>query len=161
MSEAHHFRLRFEVPGNYRAVFAGFTRELFEALAPAFPPVRVLRYDGNRVGDLVSLRLGVGPLGQTWTSRITEHEEGDEACYFTDEGIELPFPFATWRHRHIVERIDDMRSAIVEDVRLTAKPGLLTPVAAAVMRAQLSARGPAYRRYFSERSGDGQNAATA
>lgn len=53
--------------------------------------------EGTRIHASVQ-PFGVGPR-QSWTSRITDREEGDGTAYFVDEMEEGPFP--AWRHTHL------------------------------------------------------------
>ena len=66
-----HLLLRFAVAQPPARVAVGFTRELFEALAPSFPKFHLLRYDGAKTGDTVAIELQVGPKRWRWTSLIT------------------------------------------------------------------------------------------
>jgi hypothetical protein len=68
-----HLLLRFSVAQPPAAVVAGFTRELFVALAPPFPKFHLIRYDGNHTGDTVIIELQVGPKRWRWTSLITDN----------------------------------------------------------------------------------------
>lgn len=148
MSRRAHVLVRHYVRGEVAEVFAGFTRELFEALAPAFPPSRLLRYDGNDVGDEVHVSLGLGPLSRLWVSEITAREEARGRCVFVDEGRRLPSPLTYWRHRHVVEDAGPGRVAIVEDVTFATPLPLVTRAMTPVIRAQFEARGPGYAAYF-------------
>ena len=140
--------MRHYVPGDVQGVFAGFTRELFERLAPKLPPSELLRYDGNAVGDEVHIRLGVAPLTQTWVSRITAHDVGAERASFVDEGERLPPPLTYWRHRHLVEAAGPGRVAIVEDVTYATPSGWLTAAMRPIVRGMFEARAGGYAEYF-------------
>ena len=138
-----------KVRGTVREVFAGFTQELFEALAPSFPPAKLERYDGNAVGDKVIIRLGVPPLTQRWVSLITEHEVTDELAYFVDEGQQLPAPLNYWRHKHLLRQTSPEEVTITEDITFGTPVGFVTTLMTPVIRAQFAARGPKYTAYFS------------
>ena len=137
-----------EVVGEVRAVFAGFTQALFEALAPRFPPATLLRYDGNAVGDEVHLRLGKRPFAQQWVSVITANACDETTCYFVDEGRRLPFPLRFWRHRHHLEQVAPRRVVITEDITFATGYRVVDALMAPVLRAQFEARGPKYRSFF-------------
>lgn len=143
-----HIVVTHYVAGTVPEVFAGFTEDLFERLSPKLPPATLLRYDGNAVGDLVRIRLGVAPLAQEWVSEITEHEEGPIESYFVDVGRRLPWPLATWRHVHRIQKAGPDRVAIVEDITFSASTGWLTRLMAPIIRAQFEARGEKYHEYF-------------
>ena len=96
--------LRTSVAQPPAAVLAGFTRELFLALAPPFPKLKLLRFDGCRRGDRVELELDTLVQKLAWTSLIVaDGVEADGTHYFTDEGQTLPPPLRYWQHRHRIE----------------------------------------------------------
>lgn len=92
------------VSQNYRDVFRGFNRELFVKLNPPFPPVKVLRFEGMAVNDEVHLLLNFLVAKEKWISVVTAAGEEKDEIYFVDEGIQLPFIFKSWRHRHRILR---------------------------------------------------------
>ena len=147
MTEAH-IEITHYVGGTVAQVFAGFTEELFEVLAPNLPPNRLLRYDGNAVGDFVIIELGVPPLTQEWVSEITAHEVGDDVSFFVDEGRALPWPLKRWRHTHWVKQVGPGRVAIVEDIDYSAGGRLMNALMRPALVAQFRARGPKYREVF-------------
>jgi ligand-binding SRPBCC domain-containing protein len=106
------------VKGHYKDIFTKFDRELFEALKPIGVGLDLLRFDGSKKGDFVMLRI-TPPFfskGITWLSEITDNHNGSDYQYFTDEGRTLPWPLVSWRHRHIVKKIDEEHSWIIDDI---------------------------------------------
>ena len=144
------------MPGHYLDIFAGFEEGLFRALAPSFPPLQILRYDGNQPGDQVQLRLGWGPFGQNWTSVISSHEcdPAAEECWFVDEGTVLPWPLQTWQHRHLVKAAGKTQSLIIEDIRFSTGSAVLDSLMKVAFQQQFSSRGPKYRAYFESKFSD-------
>jgi len=67
-----HVILRTAVAQPPAQVMAGFTRELFIALAPPFPKLRLLRFDGCRTGDQVEIELDTLVKRLLWTSLIVD-----------------------------------------------------------------------------------------
>lgn len=133
----------------YQTVFAGFDANLFLRLAPPLVRVRLLRFDGCRVGDVVELELK--PLGmpaQRWISRITESVETADEIYFVDEseGTELPFFLRTWRHKHRICR-DGESCKIIDEITYRAPTGL-NWVLYPILWLQFAWRKPIYRRTF-------------
>lgn len=107
--------LRIKVKAHYQQVAAGFTEQLFLALAPPFPPMKLLRFDGCKTNDIVHIRL-MGIIN--WVSKITEHGENKQEIWFVDEGTELPFFLQSWKHKHRI--IAEQNSTlIVEDISYT------------------------------------------
>ncbi|MCB0627441.1 MAG: cyclase [Saprospiraceae bacterium] len=137
-----------EVNRDYRSVFQGFDEKLFLQLAPPFPPLRLLRYDGCRVGDEVHLEIGPGPLRKRWEALIVEAGADEEEIYFVDIGKKLPFPLRRWRHRHRLIRLGEGRTQIVDDIeyrcRWRSADYLLYPF----LYWQFRIRRPVYRKVF-------------
>ncbi|MCC2545670.1 hypothetical protein LJY25_04375 [Hymenobacter sp. BT175] len=143
-----HLLLRTRVAQPPRQVLAGFTRELFLALAPPFPRLNLLRFDGCLTGDQVEIELVAGPVRQRWTSLITDHgEQPDGTCFFVDEGQQLPGPLRYWRHRHLIEPAGT-GSTITEDIEYRTASPLLDRLLYPVMWAQFAYRSPVYQRLF-------------
>ena len=144
-----HLTLRTAVAQSPAQVMAGFTRALFVALAPPFPKLRVLRFDGCDTGDQVEIELNTLVSRLRWTSLIVDHgRQANGTLFFVDEGRQLPPPLRFWRHRHLMEPGPDGTCVIVDDLEYrTASPALdwlLYPA----MWAQFAWRKPIYRRWF-------------
>jgi ligand-binding SRPBCC domain-containing protein len=131
----------------YREVAQKFDQNLFVALSPPFPRVRLLRYDGNRPGDEVHVRLHFGFFRQTWHSLITDAGAQPGLVYFVDEGRKLPFFFRHWRHRHEI-RQQGTGSLIVDDVFFRSPNRLLDLLLYLVVYLQFAYRKPVYHRLF-------------
>ena len=58
-------------------VFSKFNGDLFKALAPPFPPVKLLEYGGEQVGDRVVIELNFIFFKQKWVSVISENNENE------------------------------------------------------------------------------------
>ena len=138
--------VRTRVHNNYRAVFARFDRQLFEALNPPFPPVRVLRFDGCAEGDEVHLELNFLFARTLWVSRVVEAGETDVECYFTDEGVKLPPMLKHWRHRHRIRRVAEGETEIVDDVEFQSLTPPLTAALYGPLYGQFLYRKPVYKR---------------
>ena len=144
-----HLLLRFRVAQPPAVVAAGFTRDLFEALAPPFPKMHLLRYDGSHPGDVVAIELRVGPKRWRWTSLITaEGTLPDGTHYFVDEGQELPAPLRQWRHRHLLAPAPGGGTFIIEDITFGTGRRWLDWLIRPAMWAQFRLRGPVYKRKF-------------
>lgn len=145
-----HILLKTPVEQPLPDVWAGFDRILFDKLAPPFPPVRVVRFDGCLPGDIVQLRLNFLLFSQNWTSRIVEQKTTADEIYFIDEGTKLPFFLAYWKHRHRLCRSEDAANptVIVDDITFRT-PFLLTDyLMYPLMWLQFAYRKPVYRRVF-------------
>lgn len=144
-----HVILRTAVAQPPAQVMAGFTRELFVALAPPFPRLRVLRFDGCRTGDQVEIELDTVVKRLPWTSLIVDHGElPDGTLFFVDEGQVLPPPLRFWRHRHLIQPGPNGGSIIVDDLEYRSGSRVLDVLLRPAMWAQFAWRRPIYRRWF-------------
>ena len=127
------------------AVLARFDEELFRALAPPFPRLRVDRFDGCRVGDIVAVTMDWGLSRQPWVSRITDAGHTATDAWFTDEGETLPWPFRQWRHRHLVSA-DPAGTRVTDDLTYHTGSVALDWLVRPALWALLAYRKPIYRR---------------
>jgi ligand-binding SRPBCC domain-containing protein len=95
------------------AVMAGFTSDLFLKLAPPFPKLKLLRYDGCEKGHEVHLQMDFLLYKRNWISVITENGVTETEFYFVDEGTLVPAPIKNWKHKHIIRQLGN--SVEIED----------------------------------------------
>jgi len=139
--------IRTTVAKSYWEVWLGFDETLFRKLSPPFPPVKVVRFDGCKEGDIVSLELNFLFFKQRWTSLITVQETTDSEIFFVDKGTQLPFFLAFWQHRHRI--IKDQNQAIIADEIEFQTPFLLTDyLFYPLLWLQFAYRKPIYRKVF-------------
>lgn len=120
-----NIQLKTTVKGNYKTIMSRFGRALFEALAPKGAKMEIVAFTGSRKGDKVHLRF-TSPLKAEWVSVITEDGQNDSEAWFTDEGVQLPFPLSYWKHRHIVRKIAEDTSCIIDDITFKGPNRLAT-----------------------------------
>lgn len=108
-------RLETKVAGNYLKVMDRFDLDLFNALKPKGANMEVVKFTGSKKGDVVEIQFH-SPIKTKWISNITEDGSDDSMAYFIDEGSVLPFPIKKWKHKHIVEKINEDESLIVDDI---------------------------------------------
>lgn len=135
------------VEQDYRSVMRGFTQDLFLKLNPPFPPVRLLRFDGCKKGDIVSLELNFIFFRQQWTSVILEDGLDEQEFYFIDFGEKLPFFLKYWRHHHRILR-DEEGARIIDDISFRSPFLLMDYLLWPVLWLQFFYRKPIYRRLF-------------
>ena len=140
--------LHTQVNGNYRALLDRFNRALFLELAPTFPKLRLLRFDGSQPGDWVEIELVLGPFRQRWTSQITERQLTETEAWFTDEGAILPPPLKTWKHQHLVTKLSETESQITDHITFSTGNQLLDKLVFPILKAKFGARKPVYQRIF-------------
>ncbi len=148
-----HLILETQVTSSVQQTWAGFDRQLFDQLSPPFPPVDVVRFDGCLKGDVVHLRLNFIVFKQDWISLIVDQQtirtaDRTDEIFFIDEGTQLPFFLAYWRHRHRLLRNADGLTVIVDDITFRT-PFLLTDyLFYPLLWLQFAYRKPIYRRIF-------------
>lgn len=132
---------------GYQSVARGFDQHLFEQLNPPFPPVKLLRFDGSKKGDVVALELDFFLFKQTWESQITENGKTTKEWYFVDEGVKLPFFLSYWQHRHQVVQVGT-HAKIIDNITFKTPFFLLDYLFYPVMWLQFLYRKPVYKRVF-------------
>lgn len=125
-----------------------FDERLFRYLTPPLPPVRIVRYDGQRPGDEVHLELNFLLFRQRWISRIVSARTNPEEVNFVDEGIRLPFFLGRWHHRHRLLAMGSHATAIVDEIEFEAPVPWLSPLLAPALMGQFLARRPRYQSFF-------------
>jgi len=138
-----------KVDQPYLSVKEGFNRDLFEALNPPFPPVKLLRFDGSSKGDLVSLELNFLLFKQVWTSEITADHTDENEFFFIDEGKKLPFFLKSWKHKHRVIKQGENQSVIRDEIHYHGHHFILNLFLYPVLYVQFAMRKPIYKRVFS------------
>lgn len=139
--------IKTRVKGNYKDVMAAFDRDLFEALKPPAGQMEIVSFTGSKKGDKVHLRF-VKPIKAEWISDIVEDQITDTKAWFVDIGTTLPWPLATWTHRHIVEKIDETTSMVIDDMTFTGKNFLLTLLLYPAIFIGFYPRKKVYMQYF-------------
>ena len=128
-------------------VFPVFGEAAFvESLAPGPMGLRVIRI-GLALGDEIEVRFdGLGPRGP-WVSRIDSLDRTPDQIWFVDQSIQLPWPFATFRHRHgFVAK--GSGTVLVDDVTFTTGARLLGPFVSFGLRLSFVFRRRRYRARF-------------
>jgi len=138
-----------KVNSDLKTVISGFDKKLFLSLNPPFPPVKLLRFDGCKMGDQVTLELNFLLFKQTWISKIVDDRLEENQWYFVDEGEKLPFFLKTWTHKHLVNRIDE-HAVIIDHIQYSTGTILSDILMYPVLLLQFLYRKPVYKRVFSE-----------
>ncbi len=145
------FTIRTSVNASLSEVKKGFTKDLFLALTPSFPPIKLLQFDGCQTGNKVSLQLNFLLFRQRWVSDITEDHISESEWFFVDMGTELPFFLKSWKHKHIVLSKEG-KSQIIDDITFTTGTILTDILLYPALLAQFLYRKPIYKRVFQCRS---------
>jgi len=141
--------LRTKVNGNYKDIMARFDRDLFLALAPPFPPVELKKFTGSETGDEVHI-LFKKPVNKDWISDITDHGVDEKEAYFIDQGRVLPPPLKAWKHTHIVRKISENESMIIDNMEFDCGNTLLNFLVYPGLLAGFLPRKIIYKRYFNK-----------
>jgi len=141
--------LRFEtlVDSSFTTVIQKFNQPLLEYLCPAFPIVRIKRYDGNEVGDHIEIHLGFLLFTWKWICKINAFETTERNWYFIDEGIELPPFLKKWTHKHEIQKAEG-NSIIVDEIYFEASRYWPDSLVKLLLWLQFSQRPALYKRYF-------------
>ncbi|MEM9895102.1 MAG: hypothetical protein AAF789_01920 [Bacteroidota bacterium] len=142
-------RIETEVNSSLATIKAGFTQELFLALNPPFPPVKLNQFDGCEKGDWVKLQLNFFLFKQEWVSLITEDSFEEKKWYFVDEGKKLPVFLQKWKHRHIVQQKEGF-SLIIDDITFSTGTVLTNLLMLPALYLQFLYRKPIYKKSFSK-----------
>lgn len=128
-------------------VFASFDRKLFLQLAPPFPKLNLVRFDGCTKGNEVHLETDFIVFKQKWVSLIVENGATENEIYFVDEGTTLPFPLKNWRHKHIVHQTGS--SVEIEDnITFSTKTKVADILLYLPLYLLFLYRKPVYKRFF-------------
>ena len=135
------------VDGHYQDVMERFDRSLFEALLPPVGKTEIVEFTGSKTGDKVHLRF-ITPLKAEWVSDITEHGQDENETWFVDEGRILPFGLTYWKHRHIVRKVNENTSEIIDDITFKASNSLFTFIMYPGLWLSFYPRKSIYKNYF-------------
>lgn len=136
-----------QVKASLPQVQAGFTKELFLALNPPFPPVKLLQFDGCKKGDKVALELNFILFKQQWISDITDDQDDGKNWFFIDQGVKLPFFLESWKHHHAVES-NELGSLVIDDITFSTGTILLDLLMYPALFLQFLYRKPIYKKRF-------------
>lgn len=139
--------IKTEVRQSYKTVFDAFDEKLFLKLAPPYPRVRLVRFDGSKPGDIVEIEMKTGLKTYRWTSLIVAEKVTANEAYFIDEGQVLPPPLTKWLHKHLV--VAAKAGTVIHDI-IDYSTGykLLDIMLYPLMLAQFSYRKPIYKKVF-------------
>ncbi len=140
--------LRTPVKGSVLEVYRAFNKDLFIKLKPPFVKVDMKRFDGCHLGAEFHFVIESFPKSITWKGKVTEEFESENKCYFVDEGIELPFPLSSWKHKHKIEKFNN-EVMIIDEIEFSVSSKLLAPVVYSSLLAAFTYRIPIYKRIFS------------
>lgn len=142
-----NIQIKTEVKGHYQAIMDQFDRQLFEALKPKGADMEIVEFTGSKKGDRVHIRFN-SPIKAEWISDITEDGLNKKEAWFVDEGSKLPFPLKYWRHKHIVQKVTEDSSLIIDDITFKGPNTIMTGLMYPGILAGFLPRKKIYKRYF-------------
>ena len=145
-----NIQIRTRLKGNYKELMQGFDLQLFKYLLPPVVGTEIREFTGSQTGDRVHIRF-TAPLNIDWISNITSHGADENMVYFVDEGEVLPPVIKKWRHRHVIERISEEESVIVDDIYYEGSSYLAGLILYAPMFFTFFMRKFQYAKYFRQK----------
>ncbi len=139
-------RIVSSVNKNYKEVFAGFSGELFEYLAPK-GQLKLLRFDGCEKGDVIEIEF-IKPLKARWVSEITATYRTEDELYFIDEGKKLPYGLKEWKHKHLVRKTGKDTCEIIDEINYKGTNWLISIFHFIPLYLSFYQRKAKYRSYF-------------
>lgn len=143
-----NIQLKTKVDGNYKDIMHQFDRKLFEALKPSLADMEIVEFTGSKKGNKVHLRFN-SPIKMEWISDITDHGENETESYFIDEGVKLPYPLTYWKHKHIVRKITNTTSYIIDDITFEGPNSIISWFLYPAIYFGFFPRKRIYKKYFS------------
>lgn len=115
-------KLTFKTPvkGNFEFVASQFNEELFKKMALPLTKIYVGFFEGTKKGDSFSFTMKFMGFHQFWEGLIVDNGSNADESFFIDIGKKLPFPLASWSHRHSFQRISDGETLIVDEVEYSS-----------------------------------------
>lgn len=138
-----------KVKGNYKEVMKRFDKDLFEALKPKNGKMEVIEFTGSKKGDKVKLKF-LSPFKADWISDIIDDYENENESVFVDVGRVLPFPLKKWTHNHIVKKIDEDHSLIIDNMEFSSGFWLVDLFMLPGLWFVFSPRKKIYKEYFEQ-----------
>lgn len=131
------------VKGNYKLVYKGFNRELFEFLAPN--ALKLQRFDGSATGDEVHIKAPL--FSRAAKFEIISHGITENKAYFIDQGKSLPKFMKSWKHVHSMYK-KESNTEIEDHITFTASNVILGFALYPFIWIDMYARRKKYVKYF-------------
>ncbi|MFM1913505.1 MAG: hypothetical protein RIR51_1348 [Bacteroidota bacterium] len=124
-----------------------FNQDLFIKLSPPFPPAKLNRFDGCKLGDKYSIELNFG-IKLNWEGTITREENSENYYLFVDEGTRLPFGLKKWKHQHWMIRKGENITEIKDEIEYRAGNRILDLLLFLGLYGLIIYRKPLYKKYL-------------
>lgn len=105
--------LKSKVKKDFRLVADGYNETLFRYLLPPFGLASLVRYDGQKPGDIVHIRFRI-PLFNDFKVVIRDVWTSPKEYRFVDRGLMMPFGMKFWQHTHRVVSLKERSTALID-----------------------------------------------
>ncbi len=112
-----HFTISQKIPLPLHKVKSHFNRSLFAFLTKG--RARIIRYDGQKAGDVIELEVAVLGKLQKWKGTILADKSTDQYYLFIDTAHQLPFPLSFWKHVHFLRKNNNESSTITDRIHFS------------------------------------------
>ena len=146
-------KLYFEtkIDNNFEIIKKHFNRDLFLALKPPGVNIELERFDGCTKGDEVHLKIQSPVLTQHWISHITSNSSTPDEWSFVDEGFELPWPLKYWKHIHVVKKLNENQSLIIDDITFSSSSFIFDLPLKPLLWLSFAVRPKRYKKFFMDK----------
>lgn len=143
------FSIKSNVKANFRFVASHFGKPLLSHLLPKFPPIRLTKFDGTGLGNLVCLELKFAGHIMTWSSQIIVTKKHDTEENFIDQGVKLPFFLVYWEHRHRIIR-NGNDTVIIDEIYYKSPNMIIELLFFPILFLSFYLRRASYKSFFSK-----------
>jgi ligand-binding SRPBCC domain-containing protein len=109
--------------------------------------VIIRRFDGIKTGNLIILDLNFLLFRWHWSGIISSFEENSQELIFVDEGKILPPFLSSWRHRHVIKKVND-GTKILDEIEFRPAKGWPEWLVRGMIWLQMMPRNRIYKAYF-------------
>ena len=131
-------------------VWSQFNEALLKKISPPFPKVKIRRFDGCKLGDLVILEINLLFIQVIWSSKITYAKQDLNQSIFIDEGIQVPFGINMWKHEHSIIKIDNTQCYIQDFITYKTSNAFLDIILFPFLWGIIFYRKPFYQKYLTK-----------
>jgi ligand-binding SRPBCC domain-containing protein len=142
--------LQSHVHCGFDQVVGHFDKQLFEFLLPPNYVAQLIRYDGSASGSIVHIRFKL-PWSSDWISEIISEKREEGIYQFVDIGKKLPFGLNSWEHHHIVKKLTESKTLIVDEMHFSTHVKLLDFIFFPFLFLAFYPRKKQYKRYFEQK----------
>lgn len=145
------FKISTKVQNSLNEIIPQFNQDLFQKLSPPFPPAKLHRFDGCKLGDQFIIELNFFKKF-LWEGEVTKEELKENTYLFVDEGRVLPFGMKKWVHHHWMIKNAPNETTILDDVEFTSGNLIWDIFLFIGFYGMMVYRKPLYKKYLSQKA---------